>query len=229
MTRAPGHIFKRRTVDQDQALAMLAQIDLAYRNGAWTAILGGAAICLAIVLVPAVLYFVATNIMAGGPSFTLVFAVLAVVLLPLMFVAAARFQRPMPGPATPASEQIRSRRDEDDDDASNDEVKALARRGAALGERVNTGARLVLWGVGRVRGRSAFATVPVERVALAVVTLVDAGQGVSPVKLLLPGESADELEPLLGVLLYHDLADLSKRADRVWITTEAKRKLGMPV
>ncbi len=229
MTRAPGHIFQRRTIDPGQAIATLTKIESAQQNKALTALLGGAALCMLVVLGFTLLYAIATFMLTGGPSVTVVFCILPIFLLPPLFLIAKDLQRPLPGPDTPASEQLRLRRDDDDDTDDNDEVKALARRGKSLGERANLGPRLVLWGIARLRERSAFGTVPVDRVALALLTLVDAGGGISPVKILLPEESADQLEPLLGVLLYHGLADLSKRSDRVWITTDAKRKLGLPV
>lgn len=38
---------------------------------------------------------------------------------------------------------------------------------------------------------------------------------------------ADVLEPLLAFLMYHDLADISKAGDRVWLSSVAKAKLGL--
>lgn len=231
MTRAPGNLFTKRTIDAGRVQAALAEVDLAYRNGAWTAILGGAVLCLVPPFLLTLMCLVLTHETIGGWGFGVTFLIMAVLGLPGLFLLAQRVQRPFPGPKTPASEQMRVRRDEvvEDDESANEETAVLARRATELGERANLGPRLVLWGVGRVRAPSAFGDVPPARVAAALVTLAEAGGGISPVKLLQPGESADDLEPLLGVLLYHDLADLSKRADRVWITTGAKRKLDLPV
>jgi hypothetical protein len=229
MTRAPSHLFPPRTIEPARVQAALAQTESAYRNNAWTAILGGVVLCLIPPLLLTLLYLVLTHETIGGWGFEVTFVIMAILGLPGLFLLAQRVQRPLPGPATPASEQIRVRRDDADNDGDNDETVVLARRAIGWGERANLGPRLILWGIGRIRGRSAFGTVPSARVAAAVTTLALAGGAVSPAKLLLSGESADDLEPLLGVLLYHELADLSKRADRVWITTDAKRKLGLPV
>ena len=229
MTRAPGNLFTKRTIEPATVQAALDHIDVTYRSNAWTAVLGGVTLCLIPPLLLTLMYLVLAHGTIGGWGFQVTYLIMAVLGLPALFLLALRVQRPFPGPTTPASEQIRVRRDDADEDSSNDDTVVLARRAAVWGEWANVGPRLVLWGAGRVRAPSAFGTVPHARVVAALITLAEAGGAVSPAKLLQPGESADALEPLLGVLLYHELADLSKRADRVWITTEAKRKLGIPV
>jgi hypothetical protein len=222
-------MFKPRTLDPSQAIAMLTQVELDHRNKAWMGIIGGFALCLPVVVVVTVLYLILTLMSTGGPGIKVVFFVVGFLVIPPLFFVAHRFQRPLPDPTTPASQQLRNRRNDDNDTDDNDEVKALAREGQAFGEKLNLGPRLVLWGIATIRAQSAFGTVPIDRLATALIKLAHAGESISPAKLLLPGESADSLEPLLGVLMYHDLADLSKRADRVWITTSAKKKLGLPV
>jgi hypothetical protein len=49
--------------------------------------------------------------------------------------------------------------------------------------------------------------------------------GISPAALLLPGEPADRLAPLLAYLLYHEIIDLSKQGDRVWLISHIRRDL----
>lgn len=92
-------------------------------------------------------------------------------------------------------------------------------------EMSNIGPRMVLYGIQLQRGRRNTGSVNVERVAMALHTLAMFGEGISPAKLLRPGEAPAQLEPLLGFLMFHDLADISKIGDRVWLRSEAREKL----
>lgn len=221
MTRAPANQFQPRQADPTAVAAALARIEEQHRNGAWAAVLGGSLLCLLTALALTLLYFLFSGFnWIGDWGFKPTYLIIAVVCLPALFLLAAKAQRPLPSPGSDAG--LLADRGREGGSSPLDPVKAAA-------ERANMGPRLVLWGVQQVRGRSAFGAVSHERLSAALATLVTADAGVPPVKLLLPGESADQLEPLLGALLHHDMADLSKNADRVWITTEGKRKVGLPV
>ena len=215
MTRASAQTYQRPTVDHAAAMAMLLRQEQTHRNSVTSAVAGGAVLCLLMVLVAAVLYCVVSLFSTiGGWGFAVTYLIVGAVVLPVLFVVAAKFQ---PMPADPAGGGLLSDRGRDEDHPLR-----------VLGERVNLGPRLVLWGIDQARfKRSAFGPLEHDRLAAALVTLAAADGGLSPAKLLLPGESADQLQPLLAVLLHHEWADLSKSADRVWLTTEGKKKLGL--
>lgn len=92
-------------------------------------------------------------------------------------------------------------------------------------EMSNIGPRMVLYGINLIRGRKNTGSVNLERAAMALHTLATYGEGISPAKLLRPGEAPAQLEPLLGYLMFHDLADISKTGDRVWLRSETREKL----
>lgn len=108
----------------------------------------------------------------------------------------------------------------------------LAARRAALPMLIleigNIGPRMVLHAYRRISARRAAGCVPADRVAQALCTLAAAGGSAAPAKLLLANEPADQLEPLFAVLHFHELVDISKTGDRVWLTTPARTKLGIP-
>ncbi len=216
MTRAPAHLFQRQAIDHDQVMAMLAKVEETHRNNAWAGIAGGAALCGVSVLILTTFYFLIT--FAWIVSFKVTYLVVGVVCLPGLFWVAHKLKGSILEATVPGSDLLQTR--------------IVGRRVIPLlvvAEMANIGPRLVLWGVSQIRGRTAFGAIPPERVGAAVATLMAADAGISPAKLIQPGETADQLEPLLGVLLYYELADISKNADKVWITTEAKKKMGRPV
>jgi hypothetical protein len=110
-----------------------------------------------------------------------------------------------------------------------DTIGRYGRRRAALPlvilEISNIGPRMVLYGIQLHRGRQNTGSVNLERAAMALHTLAMYDEGISPAKLLRPGEPPAQLEPLLGFLMFHDLADISKTGDRVWLRSEAREKL----
>ena len=214
MTRAPGHLFQRRTIDPNVVLATLDRIEQTHRSNAWAAIAGGVVLCAFSVLLLCVFYVVIS--WSWIVNFKVTFLLFAVLFLPLLFLLAIKVQGSVLEATVPGSDLLQTR-------IIGGRVVGVL----FIAEMANVGPRLTLWGISQVRGRSAFGTLPHDRVAAALLTLADADTGISPAKLLLPGESADMLEPILGTLLYFDLADISKNADKVWITTEAKKKLGL--
>jgi hypothetical protein len=113
-----------------------------------------------------------------------------------------------------------------------DSIGRFGRRRVALPlvilEMSNIGPRMVLYGIKLHRGRQRIGGADLERVALAVQTLASFDEGIPPAKLLRPGEPPAKLEALLGFLMFHDLADISKTGDRVWLRTETRQSLGIP-
>jgi hypothetical protein len=217
MTRAPGHLFRRREIDPAVVLSALAKIDEQHRRKAWSALLGGTLLCGASVLILTIVYYLLDGFAPiGGHGFGGTYGIVGAVCLPLLVLLAVKMPGSILEQTVPNSDLLQTRF-----------IGRHLTMFLVVIEMANIGPRLTLWGVRQIRGRSAFGVVRRDRAAAALVTLAQADGSIPPAKLLLPGESADALEPLLGVLLYHDLADLSKRADRVWITTDAKRKLGL--
>ena len=217
MTR--GHVFQRRTIDPELVSAALAQLEKEHRSRAWAAVLGGSILCGLSVLILTIVYYLFSGFAPiSGTGFKGTYLTVGMICLPLLFLLAAKMPGSVLEQTVPGSDLL--------------EGRFLGRQltmGLVVVEMANIGPRLTLWGVVQLRARSAFGAVTRDRTAAALALLADANTAVLPVRLLLPGEPAERLEPLLGVLLYHDLVDLSKKADRVWITSEGKRKLGLPV
>jgi hypothetical protein len=92
-------------------------------------------------------------------------------------------------------------------------------------EIANIGPRLVIWAIERMRGHRRVRGMGLGRIAQAVEELTRAEQGISPAKLLFPGEPPKQLEPILAFLLYYEIVDLSKRGDRVWMLSTVRQRL----
>ena len=205
--------LKRRRVDPTRVAQLLAQVESRHQRNAVTAIVGGSVLCALSVLILAVLWYVIPGTPSLG-SFKDTYAVMAVVGLPLLFLLAYKLQGSVLEATVPGNDFMQNRF-----------VARQVMLPLVMLETANAGPRLVLWGVQQVRGRGVFAAVPHARLGTALTTLLEADGSIPPAQLLLPGEPADQLEPLLGVLLLHELADLSKNADRVWATSKAKGML----
>jgi hypothetical protein len=94
-----------------------------------------------------------------------------------------------------------------------------------VAEIANIGPRLVLWGIAQLRGRQPMGKADFDRLTEAVGVLSASDGGIGPVNLLKPGESADDLAPLLAILFYYDIADMSKAGDRIWLSSHAKEQI----
>jgi hypothetical protein len=214
MTRVPTAPFHRPPIDEALiASFMHRQSDLQKRLMAG-AIAGGIALCLFAVLVITLLVFMLIG--PVGESFVLTYLVVAVVSLPISFVIAHYLKGSILEATVPDSDLL-----------SNRMMSRTVGVPLVVAEIANFGPRLVLYGVKTLRGRRWIVPPDPGRIATAIAMLVAADSALSPGKLLLPGETADDLEPLLAFLLYHELVDLSKNGDRLWLTTEGKRKLGL--
>ena len=141
------------------------------------------------------------------------FLLICALLLPLLFLLAGKLKG---GVLDSSAETL-------------DSMGRYAARRVALPlvilEMSNIGPRMLLYGIQLHRGRQNTGGVSLERAAIALQTLAMFGEGVPPAKLLRPGEPPAQLEPLLGFLMFHDLADISTTGDRVWLRSETREKL----
>ncbi len=218
MTRAPGHLFRRRAIDPAVVVAALAKVEEIHRSRAWLALLGGSLLCGVSVVILTIFYYLLSGFVPiGNHGFGGSYLIIGVVCLPGLFLLAAKMPGSILENTVPGSDLLQSRF-----------IGRHLTMVLVVIEMANIGPRLVLWGGTQLRNRSAFGAVPRDRAAAALIVLADAAGGVSPAKLLRPDEPPEVLERLLGVLLYHGLADVSKNGDRVWITTAAKERIGLP-
>jgi hypothetical protein len=107
-------------------------------------------------------------------------------------------------------------------------IRGRAAAGMMFLEIANIGPRMVLYGTKQLRGQSS-SQVDLNRAAKAVAALMMSEDGIPPAQLLLEGEPAQNLEPILAFLMFYDLADISKDGDRVWLQTAARKKLDAAV
>jgi hypothetical protein len=96
----------------------------------------------------------------------------------------------------------------------------------ALLEAGNIGPRLMVSGIRQWRVRRGLGAIDPNHLVDAILRLSDCMKSVSPLAILQPGQSANHLEQILPILLFYDIADISKTGDRVWLSSSAKRRLG---
>ena len=87
------------------------------------------------------------------------------------------------------------------------------------------GPRLMIHAFRQWRRRSAVGRVNVKRVAEAVVVLLVTDQGVNPVQLVNEKDAEGTLTNILGFLMLHDLADVAKTGDRVWLRSTGREMM----
>jgi hypothetical protein len=87
------------------------------------------------------------------------------------------------------------------------------------------GPRLILYGLGRRRGRKSVGKIDMNRAALAVMVLEGAKEHVSPAKLLQPDDADGVLGIVLEFLFFHDIAAISATGEQVWLKSEARAEL----
>jgi len=92
-------------------------------------------------------------------------------------------------------------------------------------EVANIGPRLTLWAIGRLRDTWRVRQVRLGRIAQCVATLAAAHTSIDPTQLLFPGEAPEQLPLMMRFLIFHQIADLSKTGDRVWITSWFRGRL----
>jgi hypothetical protein len=114
-------------------------------------------------------------------------------------------------------------------DRSAETMSPFAQRRTGAGllvlDLANIGPRMVLYGMKCRSERKRCGDADIERAALAVAALSAFQTSVPPVQLLQNGEPAEQLEPLLGFLMHHQMVDISATGDRVWLNSDLRRKL----
>jgi len=93
-----------------------------------------------------------------------------------------------------------------------------------IAEMATAGPRMVIWSIARIIGHRRIHGIGLGRIAQAVAELTRFDESVKPSALLFPNESPKQLEPILAFLLYHEIVDLAKRSDRIWLTSEFVRR-----
>lgn len=88
------------------------------------------------------------------------------------------------------------------------------------------GPRLLVSGLDRLPQRREALDVDPDRAAEVVWRLLKAGKGLPPRQLLRPDETIAELSRMVGYLRQINWVDVSRRRDRVWLTSSARARLG---
>ncbi len=204
----------RRGVDPALVTAFLKRCEQNHRTKTYLAIGGGAILSLVGPMLITVSFLTISLPMILKFGFWGTYALVAAVSLPVLFLLAYSVKG-----------SILENQMPDGDSFGGRFVQRRVVGILLIAEIANIGPRLVLWGVARLQGRKRMGQIDLDRLTQAVGVLAATDGGVGPVKLLQSGESADHLAPLLGLLLFYDIADISKAGDRVWLSSDARRKM----
>lgn len=203
-----------RGVDPAVIHLFLKRCEQNHWSKTYMALLGGALLALVGPMVITFSFLIVSMSMIMAYGFWLTYLMVAAVTLPIMFMIARYVQGSILESHLP-----------DGDSA----VGWFFRRRIAMFlivlEIANIGPRLVLWGIEQMRERKRMGQADLDRLAEAVGVLSGTDGGIPTVKLLKTGESADHLVPLLAVLLYYGIADISKAGDRIWMSSDARRRM----
>jgi len=202
-----------KPVDPRLILPFLKKLQLTHQIHTGAALLGGAILSLLGPMFVTLCFLMFSFSLILDHGFWGAYCIIAVFTLPIFFGIAAWLRGSVLEAAT------------DSDSIGGIFFSRIFLRVLIVVEIANIGPRLVLWAVSRLRGHWRVRHTKLGRVAQCVATLTETDGGVSPAKLLFPGEPADALEPLLAFLLYHEMVDLSKQGDRVWLVSHTRRKL----
>ena len=211
----PRHL--RTALDPAFVVAYLQQVEREYKSRTTLGLVGGVALSLFTPIIFTLFFYVIAFSLILQFGFFVTYLMVAAVTLPAMF-AVAHY--------TKGSILERAAEGEVFDYGG-----YVSRKIGAIfvvAEIANFGPRLTLWAVNRIRHRTGLAGADLGRLAAAIVTLANAAGGIPPAALLVADEPAEALEPVLAYLLSFDIADVSKRGDRVWLSSFAKGKLGLP-
>jgi hypothetical protein len=193
--------------------------DLVYRHKrlTWAALLGGGILSLLGPLVFTFLY-----ILLALPEKSLkehgfwgVFGLTCAYTLPLLFLLAG----------TTGGSLLERFVDASDDSFAMRMARGRVGAFLLMLDIANVGPTLVREGFRRIKGESQMSRLNSNRVAMGIQTLLADEYGMSPSKLIQPGETADDLEPLLAFLIFFHVVDLSKKGDRVWLTSRVRSEL----
>ncbi len=206
----------RLALDPAFVVAYLQQIEREYRARTTLGLVGGIALSLFTPILFTLFFYVAAVTLIAEHGFVVAYLIVAAVTLPAMFAIAYFLKGSLIDRAV-------------EGDVFDNPF--MARRVGAIyivADIANIGPRLTLWAAYRIRHKAGLAGADLGRLAAAIVTLAHAAGGIPPAALLVDDEPGEALEPILAYLLSFDIADLSKRGDRVWLSSFAKGKLGLP-
>jgi hypothetical protein len=208
-------IAARRSTDPAVLLRFLTRLQRRQLLMTIAGLLGGAVLALLGPMLILLFYLLFSTTLMASYGFWGTYWIIAAVTLPIFFLMAFTLRGSVLERWVPDGDSLSGR---------------FARRYIAptlvILEIANAGPRLIIWAVERVLGHARVSGASPQRMASCLAILMQADGGISPLKLLLPGESPDCLEPLLAYLLYHGIIDLSKQGDRVWLVSHVRRELG---
>jgi hypothetical protein len=201
-------------VDPRSILPILKQLQLRHQIQSYSALLGGAVLSLLGPMLLMLFCLLFSTTLMASYGFWGAYWIIAGVSLPVFFLIAYRLRGSVLEHMVP-----------DEDSLSGRFMQRKVAPLLVIAEMANIGPRLVLWAIERMLGHRRVRGVGLGRIAQAVGELANAHEGIGPAKLLFPDESPRQLEPIIAFMLYHQIADLSKRADRVWLTSDFRRRL----
>jgi hypothetical protein len=201
-------------VDPSTILPILKQLQRRHQLQSYAALVGGAILSLLGPLFVTLFFLLFSMTLIASYGFWGAYWIIAAVSLPIFFLIAWRLRGSVLESMAP-----------DEDSFSGRFMQRKVAPILIIVEMANIGPRLVLWAVERMLGHRRVSGVGLGRIAQTVAELANSHESISPAKLLFPGESPKQLEPILAYLLYHEIVDLSKRADRVWLSSDFRRRL----
>jgi hypothetical protein len=200
--------------DPQKLLPYLKKLRRNHRIKTWSALIGGLLLSLVGPMLITLSCLIISLSLIGSHGFWGTYCIIAAITLPIFFLLAYY-----------VNGSVLERWVPDGDTLSGRFMRRTIAPNLIILEIANIGPRLVLWAINRFLGHGRVRGATPLRVAQCLATLMNTDGGVSPASLLLPGEPADHLEPLLAYLLYNDIVDLSKRGDRVWLVSHIRREL----
>jgi hypothetical protein len=180
----------------------------------WAGVIGGSILALLGPMCVLLFYLIFSMSLIASYGFWKSYSIIAGVTLPIFFLVAWRLRGSVLEHWIP-----------DGDTLSGRFMRRTIAPALIILEIANIGPRLVIWGAERLLHQQKFTDAPLPRAANAIALLFKSDSGISPAALLNPGESADLLTPLLAFLMHHQLIDISKQGDRVWLTSQARSDL----
>jgi hypothetical protein len=211
MTRASSG---RLAIDPTVTSEFLRHLHRRHFLQSWAGVIGGAFLALLGPLCVLLFYLLISMSLIASYGFWKSYSILAGVTLPIFFLLAWYLRG-----------SVLERWVPDGDSLSGRFMRRTVAPALIILEIANSGPRLVIWGAERLLHQRRFTDASLPRAADAIALLFKSDSGVSPAALLNPGEPADLLTPLLGFLMHHQLIDISKQGDRVWLTSQARTDL----
>ena len=201
-------------IDPQPIVVYLTKLRQWHRIKTFAALFGGAVLSLLGPLLFTLFFLMISLSLISSYGFWGTYWIIAAITLPICFILAYYLKG-----------SVLERWVPDGDTLSGRFMRRIIAPTLVILEIANIGPRLVLWAIDRLRDQGRVRGATPERIAQCLATLMIAEGGIGPAELLLPGEPADRLEPLLAFLLYHGIVDLSKQGDRVWLVSHIRRQL----